>query len=142
MQKNIKKQEGLAQAPESLIIHETDTEFCQGFLSKEAGKHVCLAYPKNLQQTLNLVKNHQNNSQAVDGQKSKGRQTQNKYCIRQVSLEEIRKVVVAAIKSGHKKAKPSDPCFFCRKPGHFKKDCKRKGLGCERKESKQQNLNG
>ena len=60
-------QEKLAQAP----------TFCQGFSSKEVGKHVCLAKkPKTLQQTLNPVENQCIN-QAVDGRKSKGRQTQN-----------------------------------------------------------------
>ena len=132
--KNIDRQVELAQAP----------KFCQGFVNKGAGKNVCLANnPIRLQQTLNQVKNYQCISQAVDGRKSKGRQTQNKYYSNQVSLEEIKKVVAEAIKL-EKKAKSSDSCFFCKKSGHFKKNCKRykAWLQKKRKESKQQNLNG
>ena len=66
-----------------------------------------------------------NISQAVDGHKSKGRQTKNKYYGNQVSLEQIKKVVAEEITSENKKAKPSDSCFFCTKSGHFKKKCKR-----------------
>ena len=87
--KNIDRQEELAQAP----------KFCQGILNKEAGKHVCLSNnPKPLQHTLNPVKKHQCISQAVGGQKTKGRQAKNKYYRNQVSLEEIKKVVAEAIK--------------------------------------------
>ena len=101
--KNIDTQEELAQAP----------KFCQGFLDKEAGKHFCLANnQKTLQQTLNPVKNHQNNSQAVDGRKTKGRQAKNKYYRNQDSLEE-KKVVPEAIKlENEKKIKSTDSCFF------------------------------
>ena len=113
--KNIDRQEQLAQAP----------KFCQGILNKEAGKHVCPSNnPKPLQHTLNPVKKHQCISQAVGGQKSKGHQAQNKHHSNQVSLEEIKKVVAEAIKL-EKKAKSSDSCFFCKKSGHFKKNCKR-----------------
>ena len=114
--KNFDRQEELAQEP----------KFCQGFLNKKAGKYARLEKnPKMLQQTLNPVKNHQCISKAVDGRKSKGRQTKNKCYRNQVSLEEIKKVVAEAFTLGSKKAKSSDSCFFCRKSGHFKKNCKR-----------------
>ena len=114
--RNIDRQEELAQTP----------KFYQSFLNKGAGKNVCLANnPKTLQQTLNPEKNHQCISQAVNGRKSKNRQTKNKYYRNQVSLEEIKKVVAEAIKLEKKKAKSSDSCFFCKKSVHFKKNCKR-----------------
>ena len=114
--KNIDGQEELAQAP----------KFCKDFLNKGAGKNVCLANnPKLLQHTLNLVKKHQSISQAVGGQKTKGCQAQNKHHSKQVSLEEVKKVVAEAIKLENKKAKSSDSCFFCKKSGHFKKNCNR-----------------
>ena len=94
--KDINRQQELAKAP----------TFCQGFLNKEAGKYARPEKnPKTLQQTLNPVKNHQCISQAVDGRKSKGRQTQNKYDLNQVSLEEVKKVVAEAIELKNKKAK-------------------------------------
>ena len=136
--KNIDRQEELAQAP----------KFCQGVLNKETDKHICLANQhKNLQQNVHSVKNHQNISQVVDGQKTKGRQAKNKYYLNQVRLEEIKKVVAEAITLESKKAKSSDSCFFCKKSGHFKKkkkNCNRykAWLQRKRKESKQQNLNG
>ena len=108
--KKIDRQEELAQAP----------KFCQGFLNKETGKHICLvSQPKKLQQNKHLVKNQQKISQAVDGQKTKGRQTKHKCCVNQVNLKEVKKVVVEAIKLENKKAKSSNSCFFCRKSGHF-----------------------
>ena len=52
--KNIDRQEELAPAPENLLIYKT--EFCQGFLNEEAGKHASLANnPKTFQQTINPV---------------------------------------------------------------------------------------
>ena len=115
--KNIDRQEELAQAP----------KFCQAFLNKEAGKQICLVnLSEKLQQNLNSVKNHQNITQAVDCQKPKGRQAKHKYCVNQVSLKEVKKVVTEAIPLESKKqAKSTDSCFFCRKSGHFKKNCKR-----------------
>ena len=133
--KNIGRQEELVEGP----------KLYQALLNKEAGKHICLASsPQKLKQNIHSVKNHQKINQAVDGQRTKGSQTKHKYCVNQVSLREVKKVVAEAIKLENKKAKSSDSCFFCKKSGHFKKNCNRykAWLQKKRKESKQQNLNG
>ena len=72
------------------------------------------------------MKHHQYISQAVDCQKTKGRKEKHEYCFYQVSLKEVKKVVAKPIKvEKEKTVKPSNPCFFCRKLCHFKKNCKR-----------------
>ena len=46
--------------------------------------------------------------------------------LNQVGLQEIKKVVAEAIKlENKKKVKSSESCFFCKKSGHFKKNCNR-----------------
>ena len=131
--RNIDRQEELAQTP----------KFYQSFLNKGAGKNVCLANnPKTLQQTLNPEKNHQCISQAVNGRKSKNRQTKNKYYRNQVSLEEIKKVVAEAIKLEKKRPNQVTLVSFARNQSISRKIVKdtKPGLQKKRKESKQQNL--
>ena len=126
--KKIDRQDELAQAP----------KFCQGFINKGGGKNVCLANnPKTLQHTLNLVKNCPKISQAVDGRKSKGHQTQNKYDLNQVSLEEINKVVAEAITLETKKAKTITLVSFAGNQVISRKIVTDTRPGCKRKEKSQ-----
>ena len=110
-------------------------KFCQGFVNKGAGKNVFLANnPKPLQHTLNPVKKHQCISQAVGGQKTKGRQAQNKHYSNQVRLEKVKKVVAEAIKLENKKAKSNDSVSFARNQAISRKIVTDTRPGCKRKE--------
>ena len=97
---------------------------------------------KTLQQTLNLVKNHQKFSKAVDGQKTKGSQAKNKCYKNQVSVEEIKKVVAEAIELEKKRPNQVTLVSVAINQAISRKNVTDTMPGCKRKESKQQNLNG
>ena len=131
--------------PESHRIQGAVAKFSQGCLDKEAAKHACLEHPKNIQEALNLVKHDQYITRAVDGQRNKSRKSTDHVSVNQITLKEVKKLIDEAIKAaqGKGKAKPTDPCFFCKKVGHFKKDCKKYKAWLQKKnKDTQHNLNG
>ena len=56
---------------EDVLRQEAISRFCQGVTDTEAGKHACFRSPKSMEEALNLVKQHQYISKAMDGKKSR-----------------------------------------------------------------------
>ncbi|KAH3789715.1 hypothetical protein DPMN_167902 [Dreissena polymorpha] len=72
-----------ADLPEDHMRFEAIARFCQGYYDKEAAKHACLENPSSIEEALDLVKQHQYISQAVDGKKNRRGRLQKQ---RQLSL--------------------------------------------------------
>ena len=79
--------------PESHGVQEADSKCCQGCVHKDDAKYACFEHPRNIQEALNAVKQHQCISQAVDGQKPRGRRKINDIAVNQITLEDVKKVV-------------------------------------------------
>lgn len=129
--------------PEEHMKQEAIARFCQGCNDKEAAKHACFEHPKNMEAALNLVKHHQYISQAVDGKKSKrgkddvsinAMQTPSEARVEQLIASALEKFATESKKNSlsspskekqklQNQKKNSVQCFFCKKFGHFKKDC-------------------
>ena len=131
--------------PEDHLKKEAISRFCQGCTDKEAAKHACFEQPETMEEALNLVKHHQYISQAVDGKKAKREYETSVNAVQSPSEARIEQLIASALKgfaAKHqesctssssssseteekaKKKKSSSQCFFCKKFGHFKKDCR------------------
>ncbi|XP_052224997.1 serine/arginine repetitive matrix protein 2-like [Dreissena polymorpha] len=60
-----------ADLPEDHMRFVAISRFCQGCNDREAAKHACLENPSSMEEALNLVKQHQYISLAVDGKKNR-----------------------------------------------------------------------
>lgn len=145
--------------PESHRLKETISKFCQGCIDKEAAKHACFEHPKSMQAALNPVKHHQYISQAVEGKKHSSRKKEDVTVNTVVSPSEARveQMIAKAIdglaaklqkldKFTSVQQKPTKPtslsyaglqCFFCKKDGHLKKDCKLYQAWLKKKDTKE-----
>ena len=131
--------------PEDHLKKEAVARFCQGCTDKEAAKHACFEQPETMEEALNLVKHHQYISQAVDGKKAKREYEASVNAMQSSSEARIEQLIASALKGfaaklqesctssssssseteeKAKKKKSSSQCFFCKKFGHFKKDCR------------------
>ena len=130
--------------PEDHLKREAIARFCQGCTDKEAAKHACFEQPETMEEALNLVKHHQYISQAVDGKKAKREYEASVNAVQSPSEARVEQLIRSALRDFAaklqesstslsssseteekvKKKKSSSQCFFCKKFGHFKKDCR------------------
>ena len=130
--------------PEDHLKKEAIARFCQGCTDKEAAKHACFEQPETMEEALNLVKHHQYISQAVDGKKAKREYEASVNAVQSPSEARVEQLIRSALRDfaaklqesstslssssetegKAKKKKSSSQCFFCKKFGHFKKDCR------------------
>ena len=130
--------------PEDHLKKEAIARFCQGCIDKEAAKHACFEQPATMEEALNLVKHHQYISQAVDGKKAKREYEASVNAVQSPSEARVEQLIRSALRDSAaklqessaslssssetegkaKKKKNSSQCFFCKKFGHFKKDCR------------------
>ena len=130
--------------PEDHLKKEAIARFCQGCTDKEAAKHACFEQPETMEEALNLVKHHQYISQAVDGKKAKREYEASVKAVQSPSEARVEQLIRSALRDfaaklqesstslsssseteeKAKKKKSSSQCFFCKKFGHFKKDCR------------------
>ena len=130
--------------PEDHLKKEAIARFCQGCTDKEAAKHACFKKPETMEEALNLVKHHQYISQAVDGKKAKREYEASVNAVQSPSEARIEQLIRSALrdfaaklqesstslpsssetKEKAKKKNSFSQCFFCKKFGHFKKDCR------------------
>ena len=129
---------------EDHLKKEAIARFCQGCTDKEAAKHAYFEQPETMEEALNLVKHHQYISQAVDGKKAKRVYEASVNAVQSPSEARVEQLIRSALKDfaaklqesstslsssseteeNAKKKKSSSQCFFCKKFGHFKKDCR------------------
>ena len=130
--------------PEDHLKKEAIARFCQGCTDKEAAKHACFEQPETMEEALNLVKHHQYISQAVGGKKAKREYEASVNAVQSPSEARVEQLIRSALRDfaaklqesstslstsseteeKAKKKKSSSQCFFCKKFGHFKKDCR------------------
>ena len=130
--------------PEDHLKKEAIARFCQGCTDKEAAKHACFEQPETMEEALNLVKHHQYISQAVDGKKAKREYEASVNAVQSPSEARVEQLIRSALRDfaekvqesstslsssseteeKAKKKKSSSQSFFCKKFGHFKKDCR------------------
>ena len=130
--------------PEDHLKKEAIARFCQGCTDKEAAKHACFEQPETMEEALNLVKHHQYISQAVDGKKAKREYEASVKAVQSPSEARVEQLIRSALRDfaaklqesstslsssseteeKAKTKKSSSQCFFCKKFGHFKTDCR------------------
>ena len=133
--------------PEHHLKQEAIAKFCQGCCDKEAAKQVCFEQPSTMEEALNLVKHHQYISQAVDGKRQRRGNEATVDAVQSPSEARIEQLIASALKEfatkfqinpqsnsqsssnetkqiSDAKKKNSMQCFFCKKFGHAKKECK------------------
>lgn len=145
--------------PDEHMKSEAIAKFCQGCSDKDAAKHVCFEHPSSMEDALNLVKHHQYISQAVDGKKTRRSTDTSVNVVQSPSdsrVEQLLEKIAAKLevnpsknsqlpnpepKSNSDVAKNrSMQCFFCKKFGHAKKDCRAYTAWLKKKQLKSDNL--
>ena len=134
--------------PDEHVIKEAVAKFCQGCLDTKAAKHACLEQPCSIQEALNMVKHHQYISKVINI--DSGSSGMNP-CIDQVSIDTdyIKNLVKEMVAEKVQEQSPisdessddSDSgsdmaCFFCKIPGHRKRDCRRYKAWLKKKSEK------
>ena len=138
--------------PEHHLKQEAIAKFCQGCCDKEAAKQVCFEQPSTMEEALNLVKHHQYISQAVDGRRQRKGAEASVNAVQSTSEARVEQLIASALKDFASKMPKTSPtstcstqsqpvparteqvvdkgkknavkCFFCKKFGHMKKDCR------------------
>ena len=133
------------------LNREAVVKFCQGCSDKSAAKHACFERPTTMEEALNLVKHHQYISQAIDGNQNR-KEIISINAVRCLSedhvsdnLEQcpsenrVEELIAAALQQfaeriqinsvqteriADTKKRKTMQCFFCKKFGHVKKECK------------------
>ncbi|XP_033727443.1 uncharacterized protein LOC117316785 [Pecten maximus] len=126
--------------PDKYAHREAISKFCQGCVDKEAGKHACFANPGTMEAALDKVKQHQYITQAVDGKsKKKAKDEVTINAVESLSQAKVETMIEKALsrftdkftkakedkKEKTTKSSSNSACFFCKKTGHFKKDCEK-----------------
>ena len=133
--------------PDEYLKTEAIAKFCQGCSDKDAAKHACFEHPSTMEEALNLVKHHQYISQAVDGKKTRRGNEATVNAVQSPSEARIEQLIASALKEfatkfqispqsnsqssstetkqiSDAKKKKSMQCFFRKKFGHAKKECR------------------
>ena len=133
--------------PDEHLKTEAIAKFCQGCSDKDAAKHACFEHPSTMEEALNLVKHHQYISQALDGKKARRGNEATVNSVQSPSESRIEQLIASALKEfatkfqinpqassqssstetkqiSDAKKKNSMQCFFCKKFGHAKKECR------------------
>ena len=150
--------------PDEHLKTEEIAKFCQGCSDKDAAKHFCFEHPSTMEEALNLVKHHQYISQAVDGKKTRRGNEATVNAVQSPSEARIEQLIASALKKefatkfqinpqsnsqssstetkqiSDAKKKHSMQCFFCKKFGHAKKECRAYKAGLSKQQTKA-NLN-
>ena len=129
---------------------EAISKFCQGCIDKVAAKHACFERPSTMEEALDLVKYHQYISQAVNGEKKRNGDVliNSVGCLPEgcvpantdyfLSEHRIEELIATALQQFAEqlpntvklkelvdtKKKRAAQCFFCKKYGHIKRDCR------------------
>lgn len=128
--------------PEEHVRREVISRFCQGCYDKDAAKHACFENPRNIEEALNLVKQYQYISQAVDGRHRRKKDDISINSVQHLSERRVGELIASALNEFASKLKIQDVrptpssspasvdktqvvCFFCKNTGHFKRECKR-----------------
>lgn len=146
--------------PEEHLKQEAIARFCEGCNDKDAAKHACFEHPSNMEEALNLVKHHQYISQAVDGKKTRRGNDVSVNAVQVPSEARVEQLIELALKefatklqvnsqSSSTKQEPtsdikkkiSAQCFFCKKYGHLKKDCRIYKAWLSKQQAKSDDLN-
>ena len=133
------------------LNREAVVKFCQGCSDKSAAKHACFERPTTMEEALNLVKHHQYISQAIDGNQnrkeiisinavrclSEDHVSDNlEQCPSENTVEELiaaalqqfaERIQINSVQTkriADTKKRKTMQCFFCKKFGHVKKECK------------------
>ena len=133
--------------PDEYLKTEAIAKFCHGCSDKDAAKHACFEHPSTMEEALNLVKHHQYTSQVVDGKKARKGNEATVNTVKSLSEARIEQLIASALKAfatkfqinpqsssqssstetkqiSDAKKKNSMQCFFCKKFGHAKKECR------------------
>ena len=129
---------------------EAISKFCQGCIDKVAAKHACFERPSTMEEALDLVKYHQYISQAVDGEKTRNEDflINSMGCLPEDCVpassdlflpeHRVEELIASALQQFAErlpntvkpkelvdtKKKRAAQCFFCKKYGHIKRDCR------------------
>ena len=129
---------------------EAISKFCQGCIDKVAAKHACFERPSTMEEALDLVKYHQYISQAVDGKMNRNEDLliNSMDCLPEgcvpantdyfLSEHRVEELIATALQQFAErlpntvkpkelvdtKKKRAAQCFFCKKYGHIKRDCR------------------
>ena len=133
--------------PDDYLKTEAIAKFRHDCSDKDAAKHACFEHPSTMEEALNLVKHHQYISQAVDGKKARRGNEATVNTVQSPSEARIEQLIASALKEfatkfqinpqsssqssstetkqiSDAKKKNSMHCFFCKKFGHAKKECR------------------
>ncbi|KAH3844511.1 hypothetical protein DPMN_086769 [Dreissena polymorpha] len=101
--------------PEDHMRLEAISRFCQGCNDREAAKHACLENPLSMEEALDLVKQHQYISLAVDGKKNRrGREDVSVNVVQASSEAKTEELIASALKEFAKKMNITPPSAVVR----------------------------
>ena len=133
------------------LNREAVVKFCQGCSDNRSAKHACFERPTTMEEALNLVKHHQYISQAIDGNQNRKEiiSINSVRCLSEDHVSDnleqcpsenrVEELIAAALQQfaeriqvnsvqteriANTKKRKTMQCFFCKKFGHLKKECK------------------